>query len=43
MKDDTIVVSDVPHHNEIIHGMLGLNLAVMFRQALSIVYHKVIF
>ena len=29
MKDDTMVVSDMPHHNEIIHGMLGLNL-VMF-------------
>ena len=30
LKDDTMVVSDMPHHNEIIHGMLGLNLA-MFR------------
>ena len=31
MKDDTMVVSNMPHHNEIIHGMLGLNLAI-FRQ-----------
>ena len=42
MKDDTMVVSDMPHHNEIIHGVMGLNLA-MFRQALSKVYHKVMF
>ena len=42
MKDDTMVVSDMLHHNEIIHGMLVLSLA-MFRQALSKVYHKVIY
>ena len=40
MKDDTMVVSDMLHHNEIIHGILGLNLAI-FRKALSKVYHKV--
>ena len=42
MKDDKMVVSDMPHHNEIVHGMLGLNLA-MFRHALSKVSHKVVF
>ena len=42
MKDDTIVVSDMLHHNAIIHGILGFNLA-MFQYALSNVYHKVIF
>ena len=29
MKDNTMVVSDIPHHNELIHGMLGLSLAVI--------------
>ena len=42
MKDHTIVVLYMPHHNEIIHDVLGLNLA-MFRQALSKVYHKLMF
>ena len=28
MKDDTMVVSDMPHHNETIYGILGLNLAM---------------
>ena len=27
MKDNTMIVSDIPHHNEIIHSMFGLNLA----------------
>ena len=42
IKYDIMVVSDMPHHNEIIHGMLRLNLA-MFRQALVKVYHKMMF
>ena len=42
MKDDTMVVSDMPRHNKIIHGMLGLSLA-MFRQDLSNECHKVMF
>ena len=42
MKDDTIAVSDMPHHNEIIHGMLGISFA-MFWQGLSKVCYKVIF
>ena len=28
MKDDTIVASNMPHHNEIIHRIWGLNLAM---------------
>ena len=42
MKDDTMVVSYMPHDNNIFHGMLGLNLA-MFRHALSKVYNKLVF
>ena len=28
MKDDTMVVSYMPYHNETIHSMLGINLAI---------------
>ena len=42
LKGDTMVVSYMLHTNEIIHGMLGTNLA-MFQQFLSKEYHKVMF
>ena len=42
ISGDTISVTNVTQNNQIVHGMLGLDLA-KFRETLSKLYHKVIF